>query len=135
MDPLSVQYNVPKDIMRRFEEWGEDHVEVVRLFGNLDLVGTPLFKGIPYARWFATGDHLMTLSYYPPFSAGSGRSDVSSGETHIVVRSDVQLTDAAWDVLGMTSSQKIPYGEWVEKYSDYTDHHLKTVRIKSMGNT
>lgn len=121
---------MPGRVMKKFEAWGEDHLIVVRLLGNVELCGTPIFVPLPYGRWFETEhDQLVTLTYYPPFSTGT-----DSPETHLLIRSATPITDLTIQqcTTNCTQAGTMTYKEWTGAYSNCTDTHLKNVSVEKV---
>ena len=114
--------------MRLFEQWENDHLEVIRIQGDVTLIGTPIFNTIPYGRWKQIGDDtVVTLSYYPPFAH---KEDTFS--THIVIRcnQDLETIEHHPDFVTLFQNQRIPYIDWITKYADISDKHLRTVTLQ-----
>ena len=121
---------MPGHIMKKFEQWGEDNLIVVRIVGHVEFCGTPIFLPLPYGRWHETEhDQLVTLTYYPPFSTGADPS-----ETHLLIRSPTPITDLTVQQCtpNSTTAGTMTYKEWTTAYSNCTDTHLKTVSINKV---
>ena len=115
---------MPGHVFQRFENWGEDHVQVYRIRGHVTMEGIPIFMGLDYGRWMLIDDKLATFTYYPPFAHKGDKS-----ETHIVVRSESPI-----ESLPFGDEQQITYDEWNERYPDCTDLHLTTVVLKGKSS-
>jgi len=128
-----LKYNMPGAVLRQFEQWSDDHVVVVRLRGDVELNGHPVFVPLPYGRWKLCGEQLVTLTYYPPFCF-KHESERDDSCTHCVVRSPEEITDAVIEkcTAGCISAGTMNYQEWHEKFSSCDDSHLKTVRISKI---
>ena len=127
-----LKYNMPGTVLRKFEQWGDDHVTVVRLVGDVELNGHPIFVPLPYGRWKLCGDQLVTLTYYPPFCFKQ-ETQRDDNCTHLIMRSPAEITDTV--VQNCTSAcitaGTMTYEDWHERYSSCDDTHLKTVRISA----
>ena len=127
MTEKNLKFNMPGKVLQMFEEWSEDHIDVIRLVGNVELNGTPIFAPLPYGRWLLVGDQLVTLTYYPPFARG----DEDDTSTHVILRSTKEITDEVRERCGKSCiiAGSMTYKDWTERYQDCSDDHLKTVKI------
>lgn len=124
---------MPGDVLRQFEQWSDDNVVVVRLLGDVELNGRPVFVPLPYGRWKLCDEQLVTLTYYPPFCFTSERDDTC---THCVVRSPEEISDAVIEkcTVGCITAGTMNYQEWHKKFSSRDESHLNTVRISKIAD-